>query len=225
MRRLKGLFAVACVLGLAAPTSAQQSNVSSSRLMFDPAGLQGSDSRKMAPAPQTTSTTGQNVAPHPPAAPPARQTVTPPPPAAPAARQAAVPKPPAPPAIGPAAAPKQPARATANAPARPAAARRPAQADTADNRNATSSTSARAIPREQPAPLGRVALPQGSLGFENQTQIKAYNMSDGRRVPGYDNIQRNDSSYFGLSLRLPTAATSSSSSSSPPSLFRDHGAN
>ena len=35
-------------------------------------------------------------------------------------------------------------------------------------------------------------------------------MSDGRRVPGYDNIQRNDSSYFGLSLRMPTDSQSPS---------------
>jgi hypothetical protein len=36
-------------------------------------------------------------------------------------------------------------------------------------------------------------------------------------VPGYDNIQRNVSSYFGLSLRMPT------SSSSGSSMFGRHG--
>ena len=75
----------------------------------------------------------------------------------------------------------------------------------------------RPIPRVQPTPLGRVSIPGGTLGYESETSMRAYDLSDGRRVPGYENIQRNDSSYFGLSLRLP------SSSQSAPSLFRSHG--
>ncbi len=62
----------------------------------------------------------------------------------------------------------------------------------------------RPIPREQLTPIPRVTIPGGSLGYESQTSLRAYDMSDGRRVPGYDNIQRNDSSYFGLSIRMPT---------------------
>jgi hypothetical protein len=64
--------------------------------------------------------------------------------------------------------------------------------------------------------------------LERETQLKAYDLSDGRRVPGYDNIQRNDASFFGLSLRMPTSSSSSSSlSSSPssPSFTREHGPN
>jgi hypothetical protein len=72
----------------------------------------------------------------------------------------------------------------------------------------------RPIPREQPTALGRLSIPGGSLGYESETSMKAYDLSDGRRVPGYENIQRNDSSYFGLSVRMPTSG----------SLFRSHGA-
>ncbi len=64
-------------------------------------------------------------------------------------------------------------------------------------------STARPVPREQPN-LGRLSLPQGSLGYEGKTQMQTYDMSDGRRVPGFENIQRNNSSYFGLSLRMPT---------------------
>jgi hypothetical protein len=46
------------------------------------------------------------------------------------------------------------------------------------------------------------------LGFENRTALRDYDMSDGRKVPGFDNIQRNESSYFGLSIRMPTPSSS-----------------
>jgi hypothetical protein len=105
--------------------------------------------------------------------------------------------------------------------------RRPTQAETSNGSTATSQrTSERPVPREQPNALGRISVEGATLGYESQTQMKAYDMSDGRRVPGYDNIQRNDSSYFGLSLRMPTfggsSSSSSSSSSDPPAFQRDH---
>jgi hypothetical protein len=64
----------------------------------------------------------------------------------------------------------------------------------------------RPIPREQLTPIPRLTIPGGSLGYESQTSLRAYDLSDGRRVPGYDNIQRNDSSYFGLSIRMRSHA-------------------
>jgi hypothetical protein len=197
------LIGMACLLVTlaAADTHAQSSAVSRDRLMFDPTGLQNS-SRKFTP--QAAPTTGQSVTPRESAAP------------APAVRQTAVP-PPAPPAAKPAATPKPPARA--------ATARRPAQAETGNRDTiAGQRASERPIPREQPNALGRISVEGATLGYESQTQMKAYDMSDGRRVPGYDNYQRNDSSYFGLSLKMPTfGGSSSSSSSSEPSPFqRDH---
>jgi hypothetical protein len=68
----------------------------------------------------------------------------------------------------------------------------------------TPAATERPIPREQLTPIGRLSIPGGSLGYESRTAIGAYDLSDGRRVPGYENIQRNDSSYFGLSIRMPT---------------------
>jgi hypothetical protein len=187
---------VLATLAAAAAAQAQQGSVTSNRLMFDPTGLQGTESRKLTP--QATTTTGQNTAPQP------------------AAKQIATPQLPA----APAAAPKPAARATISAPPRLAPARRPAQAGhtISDTPTGSARSADRPTPREQSPALGRLSLPQGSLGFESQTQLKTYDLSDGRRVPGYDNIQRNDSSYFGLSLRMPTGSSS-------PALLRDHGAN
>lgn len=185
---------------------AQQS--SSSRLMFDPSSVQ--DSRRPAQSLQPATTSGQSVAQ--PAARPVQQQVQQQPvqqQTAPAPRAASAPK---------------PAARTA-APRNQAAAPR-ATGDAADN--TVSRSAERPVPREQPN-LGRLSLPQGSLGYEGRTQLNAYDMSDGRRVPGFDNLQRNDSSYFGLSLRMPTingpAASGGGSSSPAPSSFGIHGAN
>ena len=206
---------------LTAAAQAQQGSVTSNRLMFDPNGL-GADSRKpaqpqAATAPAGPATTGQSAPPQP----ASQQVIAPQPQAAP---KPTAPKP---------AAPKPAARATAAAPAKPAPVRRTAAPTERVITDATATDAPRSVdrpvPREQPN-LGRLALPQGSFGYEGRTQMQAYDMSDGRRVPGFDNIQRNNSSYFGLSLRLPTANPPSSSSSSPswsssPSAFGGHGAN
>ena len=199
--RSRVIIAVAFVLFSAAAAQAQQGSVTSNRLMFDPTELRGPESRKLTPQPTTT--TGQSAAPQPPAAAP------------PAARQVVTPQP------QPQAAPKPAPRATASAPPRPAPARRPAQAGNtiADTPTGSTRTPDRPAPREQSPALGRLSLPQqGSLGLERETKLNAYDLSDGRRVPGYDNIQRNESSYFGLSLRMPTGTSS-------PAYTRDHGAN
>jgi hypothetical protein len=216
------LIAVGLLLATSVTTVAQQSAVTSNRLMFDPTGLQNSNSRKFTsqPASPTTQsaspTTGQNTAPRESAA-PAR---------APAMRQTSAPQPP--PSAKPAAKPRPPARAAERAPAPPASARRPAPAanDAGRSRNDTARSTDRPVPREQPAPLGRLSIEGATVGLERETQLKAYDMSDGRRVPGYENIQRNDASFFGLSLRMPTSTSSSSSSSpSAPSFMREHGPN
>lgn len=194
-------FLAASALAILLPIGAhaQTGSDSKSRLMFDPSGLQGFNGGVAKPLTPPSPTTGQSSTPRQTQTPTVTQTVTPRP--APAARQAATPKP--------------PARAASPAPARPAATR-PAQANNTVER-APAGTAERPVPREQPTALGRLDLPGGSLGYESRTQMKAYDMGDGRRVPGYDNIQRNDSSYFGLSLRMPT-------SSSGSSIFGGHGA-
>lgn len=186
-----------CVLLLAgAPAYAQQGSRFNDRLMFDPnsfSGARQSDAPQTAPA--ATTTTGQS------APPAARQTVAPP--QHQQQQQASKPKPAARTAATP-----QPRRTA------PVERRIGDTTATASTRSATD----RPVPREEPN-LGRLSIPQGSLGYESRTQMQTYDMSDGRRVPGYDNIQRNDSSYFGLSLRMPTAPTSS------PFALGSHGAN
>jgi hypothetical protein len=190
--------ALAILLPIAA--HAQTGSDSKSRLMFDPSGLQGSKGGVAKPLTPRSPTTGQSTTPRQTQTPTVTQTVTPRP--APAARQAATPKP--------------PARAASPAPARPAATR-PAQANNTVERAPAGAASERPIPREQPTALGRLDLPGGSVGYESRTAMQPYDLGDGRRVPGTDNIQRNDSSYFGLSLRMPTATSGSS-------IFGRHGA-
>jgi hypothetical protein len=211
---MRSCLVIAVALVLAAGSlaaQAQQGSVSNSRLMFDPnsVGTPGNGPRPLTPP--ATTTTGQSAQQQPAAT---RQVIAPPPQAAPPA-------------------PKPAARATAAAPApaKPAPVRRTAPPERVMNDTVATQTgsTARSVPREQPN-LGRLSLPQGSLGYEGKTQMQTYDMSDGRRVPGFENIQRNDSSYFGLSLRMPTLnspspSSSSSSSWSSPSTFGSHGAN
>lgn len=205
MRRPYRNFTAAAALGILmsiAAAHAQSGNDSKSRLMFDPSGLQGPNGRTAKPLTPPPATSGQSATPRP---------------TAPAASRTATPQPA--PVAQPAAAPKPSARAAASKPPR-SAATRPASADDAANRappGTARSTPERPVPREQPAALGRLDLPGGSLGYESRTQMRTYDLGDGRRVPGYENIQRNDSSYFGLSLRMPT-------SSSGSSIFGRHGA-
>jgi hypothetical protein len=54
------------------------------------------------------------------------------------------------------------------------------------------------------SPLGRIPLEQGSLGFETESKFKPNEFSDGRRVPGQETVKRQEPSYFGLSLSVPT---------------------
>jgi hypothetical protein len=207
--RSRLVIAVASALAVSyAAQAQQQGSVSNSRLMFDPSSLgpAGSPPQTMtAPAPGTTGQSAQQQ-------PVARQVIAPQP-------QAATP------------APKPAARTTATAPAKPAPARRAAPTERVINDTTAAQTRSadRPVPREQQT-LGRVPLQQGTLGYESRTQMQTYDMSDGRRVPGFDNIQRNDSSYFGLSLRMPTLnspspSSSSSSWGSSPSSSGSHGAN
>ncbi len=208
--RSRLVIAVASALAVVsyAAQAQQQGSVSNSRLMFDPSSLgpAGSQPQTMtAPAPRTTGQSAQQQ-------PATRQVIAPQPQAAPPA-------------------PKPAARATAAAPAKPTAARRAAPTERVINDTTAAQTRSadRPVPREQQT-LGRVPLPQGTLGYESRTQMQTYDMSDGRRVPGFDNIQRNDLSYFGLSLRMPTLnspspSSSSSSWGSSPSSSGSHGAN
>lgn len=229
MRPISFVVTVASALAVlpAAAAHAQQNSLSNSRLMFDPNSV--GETRRPASSSQPQ-TQPQTVT----AAPATSGQSSP----QPAAQPAAVAQPQAAPAPKPApraAAAANPAPAKPVA-AKPAPARRPATAERSINDNTANQnrSTARPVPREE-VNLGRVALPQGSLGYESRTQLQTYDLSDGRgRVPGYDNIQRNDSSYFGLSLRMPTLNGQSppSSSSSPsswgsssPSSFGSHGAN
>jgi hypothetical protein len=208
--RSRLVIAVASVLAAVSfAAQAQQGSVSNSRLMFDPnsVGTPGNGPRPLTPP--ATTTTGQSAQQQ---APATRQVIAPPQATTPASKPA-------------------PRAAAAPAP-KPVPVRRAAPTERVMNDTiaAQTSSTARPVPREEPN-LGRLSLPQGSLGYESKTQMQTYDMSDGRRVPGFDNIQRKDSSYFGLSLRMPTfGAPSSSSSSSPsssysPSSFGSHGAN
>jgi len=208
--RSRIVIAVASALtAVSVAAHAQQGSVSNSRLMFDPnsVGTPGNKPQPLTP-PAATTTTGQSAQ-----QPASRQVIAP-------QSQAAPP------------APKPAARAASTAAVKPAPVSRAAPTERVINdATATQTRSAnRPVPREQPN-LGRLSLPQGSLGYESKTQLQTYDMSDGRRVPGFENIQRNDSSYFGLSLRMPTvgapspSSSSSSSWSSSPSSFGSHGAN
>ncbi len=73
----------------------------------------------------------------------------------------------------------------------PLARRAPAQQRTKD------------VPTIDGAPSGRVPLESGSFGLETNTRLKANTFDDGRRIPGRETNQRNDPSYFGLSLTVP----------------------
>jgi hypothetical protein len=194
-------IAMSILLLAGAPALAQQGSRFNDKLMFDPNSFSGA--RQLdAPKPASpTATTGQSAP-----APAARQAVAPPPAAQPQTAQ-------------PQSKPK-PAARTAAAPRRAAPAER--RIGDATSGVTTNTATGRPVPREE-TNLGRLAIPQGTLGYESRTQLQTYDMSDGRRVPGYENIQRNDSSYFGLSLRMPTSPGSSSSSS--PFALGNHGAN
>jgi hypothetical protein len=52
--------------------------------------------------------------------------------------------------------------------------------------------------------FGRIQLDTGTVGFETESMVKDNRFSDGRRVPGLEADKRNDPSYFGLSLSMPT---------------------
>jgi len=54
------------------------------------------------------------------------------------------------------------------------------------------------------SPLGRIPLEQGSFGFETESKFKPNEFGDGRRVPGQETVKRQEPSYFGLSLSVPT---------------------
>jgi hypothetical protein len=68
--------------------------------------------------------------------------------------------------------------------------------------------SRRSLANDPPAiadrPLGRIPLQSGSIGFSGESQVKDNKFSDGRRVPGLETDKRNEPSYFGLSLSVPT---------------------
>jgi hypothetical protein len=197
-------IAMSILLLAGAPALAQQGSRFNDRLMFDPNSFSGARQLDAPKQASPTATTGQSAPP-----PATRQAVAPP--------AAAQPQPQATPQAKPQGKPK-PAARTAAAPRRAAPAER--RIGDATSGVTTNTAAGRPVPREE-TNLGRLAIPQGSLGYESRTQMQTYDMSDGRRVPGYDNIQRNDSSYFGLSLRMPTAPSSGSS----PFALGNHGAN
>jgi hypothetical protein len=59
-------------------------------------------------------------------------------------------------------------------------------------------------PREI-TPLDPVKLDQNlRLGLETSSKVNTYRFEDGRRIPGLENTTRNEPSYFGLSVSVPT---------------------
>jgi hypothetical protein len=66
---------------------------------------------------------------------------------------------------------------------------------------------ARVVDTPQASPLsnlGRLNLDTGSVGIQTESQFKEGHFSDGRRVPGLETVKRDQPSYFGLSLSVPT---------------------
>jgi hypothetical protein len=68
----------------------------------------------------------------------------------------------------------------------------------------------RTPPDDAPRSLGRTPL--GTLGFETETKLKSKEFPDGRPIPSFTNNKFQNSTYFGLSLTMPTESQSQSSS-------------
>ena len=64
------------------------------------------------------------------------------------------------------------------------------------------------IPTASNSQFGRLNLDTGTVGLTTQSQLKEGQFSDGRRVPGLEAEKRNPSSYFGLSVSVPTNSNS-----------------
>lgn len=62
----------------------------------------------------------------------------------------------------------------------------------------------RDVPQISSPNLGRVPLDTGSFGIETKSQFKQNEFSDGRTIPGLETTKRQEPSYFGLSLQVPT---------------------
>ena len=56
--------------------------------------------------------------------------------------------------------------------------------------------------------FGRIQLDTGSIGLETEAKLKENRFSDGRVVPGLETVKRQEPSYFGLSLSVPTNSNS-----------------
>jgi hypothetical protein len=52
--------------------------------------------------------------------------------------------------------------------------------------------------------FGRVPLQQGTFGLDTSSRPKANELSDGRRIPGLEGETHGGTSYFGLSVKVPT---------------------
>jgi hypothetical protein len=70
--------------------------------------------------------------------------------------------------------------------------------------NSAAAASKRAVPTLSSPQLGRIPLETGSFGLETETALKPNQFSDGRPTPGLETVKRQDPSYFGLSLSVPT---------------------
>ncbi|MBM3528771.1 MAG: hypothetical protein FJX62_11830 [Alphaproteobacteria bacterium] len=62
----------------------------------------------------------------------------------------------------------------------------------------------RPVPRISAQSPTRVPLETGSFGLETKSQFRQNQFSDGRTIPGLEARKRDDPSYFGLSLQVPT---------------------
>ena len=52
--------------------------------------------------------------------------------------------------------------------------------------------------------FGRIQMDTASIGLETEAILKENRFSDGRVVPGLEAVKREQPSYFGLSLSVPT---------------------
>ena len=110
-------------------------------------------------------------------------------------------------------APQRPAQPSAvQAPATKRTDRKAAQPAVQQKRDASRVTPVTAAAKNPPQvnqpTLGRIPFETGTIGLTTNKQYNNTMFSDGRITPGFENVQRKDSSYFGLSLSVPTDRTS-----------------
>jgi hypothetical protein len=75
-------------------------------------------------------------------------------------------------------------------------------------RIAPPTAAARPAPEIAPPTIGRIPFETGTIGLTTNKNYYNSTFSDGRVVPGFENVQTKSPAYFGLSLSVPTDKTS-----------------